>query len=194
MLSWQHVLSQPEVKHLCLVAYKESDVRGRLFWHLNLMSLFNKCSRWEIANSRYLAININTVNCITLIIHSAQAKELYSFAYLISVAWATYVQSDRERMCNTVQKYSKRLLKTQSPQVFRVLQNTWQRGSKGKLIAVSQWARNVHCIKGAANGGFFRFSHLPLSASKAETDGSDKKLQHHDSPKQLHLAVLIWAK
>lgn len=63
----------------------------------------------------------------------------------------------------------------------------------GKLIALSQRTKNVSCIKGAANGGFFRFSHLLLFASKAVTDRNDKRLQHHDSPKQLQLPVLIWA-
>lgn len=65
---------------------------------------------------------------------------------------------------------------------------------RGKLIALSQQAKNVSCIKGAANGGFFRFSHLLLFASKADTDRNDKILQHWgDSPKQLLLPVLIWA-
>lgn len=51
----------------------------------------------------------------------------------------------------------------------------------------------MSCIKGAANGGFSRFSHLLLFASKADTDRNDKILQHRgDSPKQLQLPVLIW--
>lgn len=53
---------------------------------------------------------------------------------------------------NTMCKYSKKLLKILSPQVFVVLRNLWAKREWGKLIALSQCTKNVSCIKGAAKG------------------------------------------
>lgn len=95
---------------------------------------------------------------------------------------------------NSMCKYSKRLLKVLSPQVFVVLRNLWQRESEESwypwVNAQRMWFASRVRLMGVSSDSAIS---LLLFAIKVDTDRSDKRLQHCDPPKQLQLPVLMWA-